>query len=148
MKSVARPSWDEYFIDIAQAIARRGTCARLQVGCVAVRDKMILVTGYNGSPKGAPHCIDVGCEVIEGHCERAIHAEANALVQAALHGVSLANSTIYVTHTPCRNCMKLLVGAGVERVVFRNTYDDKVTAWLASEHGVEMHEFTNGAAHQ
>lgn len=119
-----RPSWDVYWLQMARLAATRATCPRLQVGCVLVRDKKMLVTGYNGACKGQPHCIDVGCMLIDGHCLRSVHAEANAIIQAALHGVTTANSTAYVTHHPCVHCEKMLINAGVVRVVYLNEYRD------------------------
>lgn len=139
-----RPDWDHYFMQIADIVASRGSCERLQVGCVIVRDKRILVTGYNGAAKGAEHCTDpgVGCLMVDGHCQRAVHAETNAVIQGALHGVSLAGATVYVTHSPCRNCAKLLVGTGIVRVVYRKDYADKVTQWWADNHDVRFEEIS------
>ena len=117
-----RPSWDTYFLQMALHVATRATCPRAQVGCVLVRDKRMLTTGYNGSPAGLPHCLDVGCMIVNGHCLRSLHAEQNAIIQAALHGVTTANATCYVTHQPCVHCAKMLINAGVVRVVFINQY--------------------------
>lgn len=97
----SRPSWDEYFMGITLEVARRSTCNRAQVGAIIVRDKRILTTGYNGSPTGLPHCTEAGCLIVNGHCVRTLHAEQNAIIQAALHGVSTDGATIYVTHQPC-----------------------------------------------
>ncbi len=108
-----RPGWDEYFMEIARTVATRATCPRAAVGCVLVREHRILTTGYNGAPRGVAHCTDVGCTVVNEHCVRATHAEANAVVQGALHGVSLQGATAYCTHQPCVNCSKLLISAGV-----------------------------------
>ena len=99
-----RPSWDEYFMNIALEVARRSTCPRAQVGAIIVRDKRILTTGYNGAPSGLPHCTEVGCLMRGGHCVRTLHAEQNAIIQGALHGVSVKGGTIYVTHQPCLIC--------------------------------------------
>lgn len=129
----ARPGWDEYFAGMAAHVATRGTCPRLRVGSVMVRDKRILVTGYNGSPSGVAHCEDVGCMMDDGHCQRAVHAEANAIVQAAHHGISLDGATAYVTHQPCRNCTKLLVSAGIKRVVYSVAYPDPIRDSLTAE---------------
>jgi dCMP deaminase len=93
-----RPSWDEYFMGIAFAVAQRSTCDRAHVGAIIVRDKRILTTGYNGAPRGLPHCTEVGHLMINNHCVRTLHAEQNAIIQAALHGVSVEGGTIYVTH--------------------------------------------------
>lgn len=117
-----RPSWDNYFMDMARMAATRATCPRAQVGCVLVRDNRILATGYNGSPTGFDHCTDVGCLMVENHCTRALHAEQNAIIQCALHGVSSKGATCFVTHFPCVVCAKMLINAGVWRVVYLNDY--------------------------
>src|SRR5215469_9814793 len=104
-----RPAWDEYFLDVARTVATRATCPRASVGAVLVRDDRILATGYNGAPARAAHCIEVGCLMVNGHCVRPTHAEANAIAQGARHGVSFAGATAYVTHEPCLGCSKLLV---------------------------------------
>ena len=96
-----RPSWNEYFMNVAHEVARRSTCERAQVGAVIVKDKRILTTGYNGSPRGLPHCTEVGCLMDNGHCVRTLHAEQNAIIVAALHGVITEGATIYITHQPC-----------------------------------------------
>ena len=119
-----RPSWDAYFMELAEVVAKRSTCPRRHVGAVLVRDRRILATGYNGAPPGFPHCTEVGCLMQDGHCVRTIHAEANAILQAALHGVTVRGSTLYTTATPCLHCAKLLIGAGVVRVVYRDWYPD------------------------
>lgn len=115
-----RKSWDEYFCDIAKAVAARSTCKRLSVGCVIVRDKTIIATGYNGSINGAPHCLDRGCVIENDHCIAAVHAEQNAIAQAAKNGTSLAYAIAYVTVNPCPNCFKLLYQAGIKRIVYVN----------------------------
>ncbi len=107
---------------IARDVAARSTCDRAMVGAVLVREKRILTTGFNGSPANLPHCDEVGHLLVEGHCVRTIHAEANAIIQAALHGVSTKGATCYVTHFPCINCTKMLINAGVLRVVYANDY--------------------------
>jgi dCMP deaminase len=117
-----RPDWDTYFIDIATVVATRSTCDRASVGAVIVRDKRILTTGFNGSPSGQPHCDEVGHLIIGGHCARTIHAELNAIIQAALHGISLRGATCYLTHFPCHGCAKALANAGVVRVVYKEGY--------------------------
>lgn len=119
---MCRPSWDDYFAEIATVVAKRSTCPRAQVGCVLVRDNRILTTGFNGSPSGMEHCIDVGCLMVDGHCQRSIHAEQNAIVQAARDGVTVRDSTAFVTHFPCVVCAKLLINVGVWRVVYLNDY--------------------------
>ena len=128
-----RPTWDEYFLDIAFSVAERSTCDRAHVGAVLVRDKRILATGYNGSPAGLPHCDEVGHLMIDGHCVRTLHAEQNAIIQSALHGVSSEAATAYVTHQPCLTCAKMLINAGVERVVYAGDYlDDNSRQFLAA----------------
>ncbi|MBI4127982.1 MAG: dCMP deaminase [Parcubacteria group bacterium] len=117
---VYRPSWDTYFLNIAKVVSERATCLRASVGAVFVVGNRVLTTGYNGSPPGKPHCIDVGCDVVDGHCQRAIHAECNAVAQAALVGVSLRGATLYLYDTqkrmPCRECKKLLDAIGVDSI--------------------------------
>jgi len=117
-----RPTWDEYFSHLATVVATRSTCPRLAVGCVLVRDNRILATGYNGSISGQDHCSDVGCLMVGGHCVRALHSEQNAIIQAALHGISTRSATCYCTHFPCVVCAKMLINAGVERLVYINDY--------------------------
>lgn len=117
-----RPEWDDYFMKIAHAVSERSTCDRAFVGCVLVLDKRILTTGFNGSPMGQPHCDEVGHLLVDGHCVRTIHAETNAIIQAALHGVSTRNCTCYVTHFPCINCTKALINAGITRLVYDIDY--------------------------
>ena len=117
-----RVDWDVYFMNIAQASAERSTCDRAHVGAVLVRNNRILATGYNGSVSGMPHCDDVGHDMVNGHCIRTIHAEVNAIVQCAIYGVSSKGATLYCTHYPCYNCAKIIVNAGIERIVFQNWY--------------------------
>ncbi|MDF2051177.1 cytidine/deoxycytidylate deaminase family protein [Arthrobacter sp. Cr_A7] len=128
---MSRPSWEEYFCDLVAAVSKRATCDRGQSGCVVVRDKRIICTGYVGSPAGLPHCDDVGHEWgrvlledgnIREHCIRTVHAEQNALVQAARNGLSLEGSTVYCSMEPCATCTMLLISAGVERVVALKKY--------------------------
>ena len=136
-----RPGWDEYFMDIARTVATRATCPRLSVGCVLVREHRILTTGYNGAPRGVAHCTEAGCILVNDHCARATHAEANAIVQGALHGVSLAGSIAYCTHQPCVNCSKLLISAGVKKIVYDVGYPDPVASELLAEAGVAVVQF-------
>ncbi len=126
-----RPSWHEYFMTITRQVAERSTCTRAKVGAVIVRDKNILATGYNGSPAGLPHCLDVGCLVyksttpsgdVEENCFRTIHAEMNAIAQAAKNGASIRDADIYITHTPCIHCFKVLVNTGVKRIFYEKEY--------------------------
>jgi len=133
-----RVSWDRYFMNLAVQAATRSTCPRKHVGAVIVRDKSILSTGYNGSIRGAPHCDEAGCLMDNGHCVRTVHAEANALVQAARNGVRLEGAHIYVTASPCFNCFKLIANAGLSTVFYGEFYrDDKVLAF-ADELGIGM----------
>ncbi len=117
-----RPDWDSYFMKIAYAVSERSTCDRAFVGCVLVLEKRILTTGFNGSPTGQPHCDEQGHLMVDGHCIRTIHAETNAIIQAALHGVSTKGATCYVTHLPCINCTKALINAGIVRLVYSIAY--------------------------
>jgi dCMP deaminase len=133
MKSIERPSSDDYFMEIASVVAKRSTCLRNQVGALFVRNKRILTTGYNGAPSGLEHCDVVGCAregVASGtHHElcRAVHAEQNAIIQAALHGISIERATLYCTHQPCILCAKMMINARVTKVVYQLSYPD-VTA--------------------
>lgn len=138
-----RASWDEYFMRIAEVVASRATCDRKHVGAVIVRDKSILATGYNGSIRGLPHCSDAGHILRDGHCVRTVHAECNAIVQAARSGVGLDGSTIYVTAAPCIGCFKMIANAGILRVIYDEAYrlDDQVVAF-AAESGVELARLT------
>lgn len=126
-----RLSWDQYFLMITRQVAERSTCKRAKVGAVFVRDKNILATGYNGAPAGLPHCTDVGCLIyesrtpsgeIEENCFRTIHAEINAIAQAAKNGASIRDADIYITHTPCLHCFKVLINTGIRRVFFEKPY--------------------------
>jgi dCMP deaminase len=134
----ARPSWDDYFMDITFQVAKRSTCDRARVGAVIVKDKRILTTGYNGSPAGLPHCDEIGHLIVGGHCVRTLHAEQNAIIQAALHGVSVAGGTIYVTHQPCITCAKMIINAGIRRVVYAGVYPDENAVAFLRDAGVEL----------
>jgi dCMP deaminase len=112
-------------MDITLDVSRRATCLRAHVGAIIVKDKRILTTGYNGAPRGLPHCLDEGCEIVDGHCVRSLHAEQNAIIQAAQHGISLSGGTIYTTHQPCHTCAKMIINAGLERVVYAGHYPDE-----------------------
>jgi dCMP deaminase len=125
MSERQRVDWDDYFMRIAREVATRSTCDRKHVGAVIVRDKMILATGYNGSLRGLSHCDEVGHLMEEGHCVRTVHAEANAIVQAARNGVRTDGAGIYVTASPCFACFKLIANAGIVRVVFGEFYRDE-----------------------
>lgn len=138
---MVRPSWDEYFMELAQVVAKRSTCNRRSVGAVLVRDKRILTTGYNGSPPGQPHCTDEGCLMVDNHCVRAIHAEQNAIIQGALHGIDLRGATCYVTSAPCVHCSKMLIAAGIKRIVFLDSYTDDLGERMARQAGVAYERF-------
>lgn len=133
-----RPSWDEYFMNIAFTVAERSTCDRAHVGAVIVRDRRILTTGYNGAPAGMPHCDEVGHLMVDGHCVRTLHAEQNAIIQGALHGVNIAGSTIYVTHQPCLNCAKMIINAGIIHVVYAGNYPDSYSRQFLEDAGVVL----------
>jgi dCMP deaminase len=128
-----RPTWDEYFMELANAVAKRATCDRGRSGCVIVREKQILVSGYVGSPRGLPHCDEVGHLMkkmmhedgrVSEHCMRTVHAEQNAICQAARLGISLQGATLYCRMTPCRTCAMLIINCGIERVVCERKYHD------------------------
>jgi dCMP deaminase len=130
-------------MEVARTVATRATCPRASVGAVLVRGHRILTTGYNGAPRGVAHCTEAGCEMVSGHCVRSTHAEANAVVQGALHGVSLDEATAYCTHQPCVNCAKLLVSAGIVRIVYRDSYVDPFSQALLAEAGVALVPFAS-----
>lgn len=143
---MTRPSWDEYFLEIASLVKTRSTCIRRQVGAVFVRDKRVLATGYNGAPSGLKHCDEVGClrereSVPSGERHelcRAIHAEQNALLQAAQHGVGLSGSVLYSTTQPCVLCAKMMINAGVKRIVVLGGYPDALAREMLKEAGIEI----------
>ena len=134
----ARVSWDAYFMNIAREVSTRSTCARKHVGATIVRDKVILSTGYNGSIRGMPHCDEAGHMMEDGHCVRTIHAESNAIIQAATHGTRIEGASIYVTASPCWNCFKMIANAGLTRVVFGEFYRDERIFAVAQELGIEL----------
>ncbi|MCK9268355.1 MAG: cytidine/deoxycytidylate deaminase family protein [Alkaliphilus sp.] len=144
-----RPSWDEYFIEIAEVVKTRSTCLRRQVGAIIVKDKQILSTGYNGAPTGLKHCEETGClreqlEVPSGERHelcRGLHAEQNAIIQASLHGVKIEGATIYVTTQPCVVCAKMIINSGIKRVVYRGDYPDKLSARMLEESGITVQKF-------
>jgi len=138
-----RPSWHQYFLTITRTVAERSTCLRAKVGAVIVRDKNILATGYNGAPAGMPHCLDVGCLIftsrtptgeVEENCFRTIHAEINAIAQAAKNGASIRDADIYITHTPCIHCFKVIINTGIRRVFYEHEYKVHTLAEL-QQHG-------------
>lgn len=136
-----RPSWDDYFMQITFQVAKRSTCPRAEVGAVIVRDKRILTTGYNGAPTGLPHCTEAGCLMLNGHCVRTLHAEQNAIIQGALHGVDVSGATIYVTHQPCLVCSKMIINAGIQRVVYAGDYPDEIARGFLEEARLELHKY-------
>jgi dCMP deaminase len=146
MKNYIRPGKDEYFLKVASVVAEQSTCLRHHMGAVAVKNKHILATGYNGAPSGAKDCLELGCLRDEQHIEsgtrqeicRAIHAEQNVIIQAGLHGVSLEGSTVYCTHTPCVLCAKMLINARIARFVSFGKYNDDTFLELFREAGIEV----------
>ncbi|HID25186.1 MAG TPA: cytidine deaminase [Thermoplasmata archaeon] len=145
----SRPSYDEYFMEMAHVIAKRSTCLRRKVGALLVKNKHILSTGYNGAPKGLPHCEEVGClreklRVPSGERHelcRGLHAEQNAIIQAAVFGVSIKDSILYCTDAPCVVCAKMLINADVQRVVFEGDYPDKLAEKMLAESGITVQRF-------
>ena len=141
-----RPSWDDYFMEITEVVAGRSTCLRRKVGALVVKDKHILASGYNGAPSGLPHCEEVGCLRDQLHIPsgerhelcRGLHAEQNAIVQSAVHGISIAGATIYSTTQPCVLCSKMLINAQIKRIVFRGAYPDELSLTLLQEAGIEL----------
>ncbi len=148
-----RPDNDTYFMRMAELVATRSTCLRRKVGAVVVKEKRVLTTGYNGAPKGLRHCAEVGCVRLENHVEsgtrhelcRGVHAEQNAVIQAAYFGVSIKDSTIYTTNFPCVMCAKILVNAGVREIVYKDEYVDELSRKVLSESGVAVRRFDSGA---
>ena len=138
----ARASWDEYFMNIAREVATRSTCDRKHVGAVIVRDKSILATGYNGAVRGLPHCDDDGHLMEDGHCVRTVHAEANAIVQAARNGMRIDQSGIYVTASPCRGCFRLIANSGITKIVFGEFYRDQKIYEFSQKLGIELVDFS------
>jgi dCMP deaminase len=141
-----RPTLDEYFMEIAGVVAKRSTCLRNRIGAVIVRDKRILATGYNGAPRDLAHCLDIGCIRQQQNIEsgtrhelcRAVHAEQNAIIQSALHGVSIENATLYCTHQPCILCAKMIINSKIARVVYLNPYPDDEAIKFFKTAGVDV----------
>lgn len=141
-----RPTWDEYFMQIVDVVKTRSTCLRRQVGAVIVRDRHIISTGYNGAPSGLKHCVDVGCmrenlSIPSGERHelcRGTHAEQNAIIQAALNGVSTKGATIYISVSPCSLCAKMLINAGIKRVVYEGEYPDKMSLQFLNEAAIDI----------
>jgi dCMP deaminase len=139
-----RASWDRYFMDIASVVASRSTCDRKFVGAVIVRDRTILSTGYNGSIRGMPHCTEAGHMMEDGHCVATIHAESNAILQAAKNGVNVDGATVYVTASPCWSCFKHIANTGMRRIVFGEFYRDHRIFDVATRLGIELHHLPEG----
>ena len=142
-----RVSWDEYFMNIARVVATRATCDRKHVGAVIVRDKTILSTGYNGSIRGLLHCNEVGHMMVDGHCVRTIHAEANAIIQAAKNGTRIDRAAIYVTASPCWSCFKMIANAGITRIVFGEFYRDERVFEISKTLGIELVDLSQSQSH-
>lgn len=144
-----RPNNHEYFMAMAELAAERSTCLRRQVGAVIVRDNQIISTGYNGAPKDLPHCEDVGCRREQMNIKsgtrhelcRGVHAEQNAVIQAAVFGVSVKGGTLYSTHHPCVLCVKILINAGIEKVIYKDGYPDDLAQEMIKESELEVHKF-------
>ncbi len=151
---MARPTWEEYFMSIARQVATRSTCLRRQVGCIIVLEKRIVSTGYNGAPSGLPHCLEVGClregrGVASGERHelcRGLHAEQNAIIQAAMHGTAVRGGTIFCTHKPCVLCTKMIVNAGIRKICFAEGYRDELADEIASEAEIELCPLVDGEA--
>jgi len=137
-KTERRVDWHTYFMNIARQVASRSTCDRKHVGAVIVRDKTILSTGYNGSIRGMPHCDDVGHDLEGGHCVATIHAEANAILQAAKNGVRIEGAQIYTTASPCWNCFKLIANAGITTIYYGEFYRDRKSLEVAGRLGIDL----------
>ena len=148
MSAASRPSWDEYFMGITELVAQRSTCTRRRVGAILVRDKRIIATGYNGAPSNIKHCLDVGClreqkGIPSGERHelcRGLHAEQNAIIQAATHGFSVEGSTLYCTNLPCSICTKMLINIRVEKVYYSEGYPDELTSLMMSEANIPLIE--------
>lgn len=142
----SRPSWDEYFLEITKLVAKRSTCLRRAVGALLVKDKRIIATGYNGVPRGLRHCAETGClrerlGIPSGERHeicRGLHAEQNAIIQAAVHGVSIEGAVLYCTNQPCVICSKMLINAGIPRVKIESGYPDELSLSLLKEAGIEL----------
>ncbi len=141
-----RIGWHEYFMNIATQAATRSTCDRKNVGAVIVRDRTILSTGYNGSIRGMPHCDEVGHDMESGHCVGTIHAEANAIIQAAKNGVRIEGAEIYTTASPCWNCFKLIANSGITRIYYGEFYRDEKSIRVAKQLGIELIDLSHPEA--
>lgn len=150
VKGRSRPSWDQYFIDIAKLVATRSTCHRREVGAIIVKNKRILATGYNGAPSGLKHCLETNClrdklKIPSGQRQelcRAIHAEQNAILQAVVHHVDIKDSIVYATNQPCISCAKMLINAGVKEIVMADSYPDPLARKMFKEAGITVRRLT------
>jgi dCMP deaminase len=146
-----RPSWEEYFSDITKLVSTRSTCTRRKVGAILVRNKRVLTTGYNGAPTGVSHCLDVGClrdkmDIPSGQRHelcRGLHAEQNAIIQAATHGISVDGADLYCTNLPCIICTKMIINAGIKKVYYLAGYADDLSLDMLTEAGVELVNLEN-----
>jgi len=146
-----RPSWQTYFMDITFLVAKRSTCIRRAVGAIIVKDKRILSTGYNGAPTGIKHCSEIGClrdklNVPSGEKHelcRGIHAEQNAIIQAAYHGVSIKDATLFCTNMPCSICAKMIINAGIKKIYYHSGYADVMSEEMFTEAGIELIQFND-----
>jgi dCMP deaminase len=138
LRQASRADWPQYFMNIAREVGTRATCDRKHVGALIVRDKNILQTGYNGSIRSQPHCDDVGHDMVGGHCVRTVHAEANAIIQAARHGVRIDGADIYTTASPCWECFKLIANAGIRRIFYGEFYREQKSFDVAKQLGIEL----------
>ena len=146
-----RPTYDEYFMEMAHVVSTRSTCLRRKVGALLVKDKHILSTGYNGAPKGLKHCSEVGClrenmDIPSGERHelcRGLHAEQNAIIQAAVFGVSIKDSILYCTNTPCVVCVKMLINAGVKEIIYSGDYPDDLAKKMLGESSIKIKNFNN-----
>ncbi|MEM2987316.1 MAG: cytidine/deoxycytidylate deaminase family protein [Nitrososphaerota archaeon] len=147
--SLERPSIDEYFMEMAKLISKRSTCLRRKVGALLVKDKRVLATGYNGAPKGLPHCSEVGCmreklDIPAGERQelcRGLHAEQNCIIQAAVFGVSTKGATLYTTHFPCSICAKMIINAEISEIVYEEDYDDELAKELLKEANIKLRKY-------
>lgn len=133
-----RKDWHEYFMDIAKVVSTRSTCPRKNIGAVIVKNRTILSTGYNGSIRGRAHCLDIGCDMDNGHCVATIHAEANAIIQAAKNGVAIDGAEIYTTASPCWNCFKLIANCGIKKIFYGEFYRDERILKVAKEINLKL----------
>jgi len=146
---MSRPSWDDYFMEITRVVATRSTCLRRQVGALLVRDKRILSSGYNGTPRGLVHCMETGClregmGIPSGQRQelcRGLHAEQNVIVHAAYHGINIAGAVLYVTHQPCITCAKMIINAGIVKVIYAGEYPDELSLELFHQAGIILEPF-------